>query len=181
MIGGEAVVEGELIGGHVSDEGNQKKCTTNWLVAKEPKSRSTECQRLDEEGLTLKERVSHKLSEEAVLLSTPFHGSVLACNKLYQVDDMAKLVMEVEFSNSLCAPNVALGQKGSLTAQYSNVRDYSLAQEEEGVGENSPMGRALRCEVGKRSAGSGTRADSQEVRQLEQGHDPSSVPEKNSG
>jgi len=164
VIGGEAAGEGEQIGGEVSSGGIHEGNTTKGLVIKEPKPMSTECQRVVDKGFTLKERISHKLSEEAAFFSTHFHWSVPASYKPYQVNDLAKLVVEVECSNSLCAPIVALGQKGSPTTHYSNGRNFSLAQEGEGVGEHLPMDRGLSYEKEKRGAGSGARAESLVVR-----------------
>jgi len=161
---------GEVIGGEAVGEGDQKVNTTKCLVFEEAKSKGLEYQRKGDKGFIYEERVVQKVSEEAVFLNISNHRSASLCNSPYQQDDLAKLVVDVEVSNTQCEPITTLGQEGKLTTHYGNRQNHLLAQEEEGIGE------PLRVECGSRRGeekirvGSGNQLEAMEARELEQSH-----------
>ncbi|KAK7377489.1 hypothetical protein VNO80_02914 [Phaseolus coccineus] len=97
VIGGEVAGEGEHIRGEVVGEGVQTEHMTKCLVFEEAKSKGVECQRKGNEGFAIEEKVTQKFSEEAVFLNTSNHRFAPLCNSPYQQDDLAMLVVDVEW------------------------------------------------------------------------------------
>ena len=130
--------------------------------------KGVECQSKSDKGFTYEVRGAQRLSGEAVDLKSFNQKVVSSQYSPLQQDDMAKLVVDVEFGYDKTESIIGLGQVGTGMGHNGQWQNQILAQEEEGIRERIHAGCGSTCEEINSNT---NQLNPKVVRELEQSHE----------